>query len=76
MAENDNTPGARGTVRDPDPRSAGQDAGNLERQRQVERDRDALEAQRRRVEATTPPEVRDRTIGEMTREIEREGERG
>lgn len=75
MAENDNTQGDRGTVRDPDPENAGQDAGNLERQRQVERDRDALAAQRRRVDATTPPETRDRTIGEMTRETEREADR-
>lgn len=75
MAINDHTQGTRGTVRDPNPERAGQDSENLERQRQVERDRDALEEQRRRVEATTPPEAREQTIGEMTEEIERNADR-
>lgn len=75
MAQNDDNQGNRGTVREPDPESAAQDADNLERQRQVERDRDALEEQGRRVEATTPPEARDQTIGELTEDIERNADR-
>lgn len=61
----------RDAARRPDPDAASQDPENLELQRRVQRDRDALEEQRDRVEATTPPEARDRTIGEITEEIER-----
>ena len=63
-----------GKVRASSPDDARQDPENLERQRQVERDRDALEAQADRVEATAPPEVHDKTIGEMTEEAERKAE--
>ena len=52
---------------------ARQDADNLELQRQVERDRDALQAQAERVAATAPPEV-EMTINEMTAEAERKAE--
>ena len=62
-------------MRASNPESARRDPENLERQRQVERDRDALEAQANRVEATAPPEVKEQTIGEMTEEAEREAER-
>ena len=61
-------------MRASNPENARQDPENLERQRQVERDRDALEAQAERVEATAPPEVQEQTIGEMTEEIERRAE--
>lgn len=61
-------------VHTPRPEDAAQDQENLERQRQVERDRDALQAQADRVEATAPAEVHDKTIGEMTREAERKAE--
>lgn len=70
MAQN-NEGGARGDVRQPDPANAAQDQDNLERQRQVERDREALQEQRDRVEATTPSDVKDRTIGEMVDDAER-----
>ena len=62
-------------MRASNPENARQDPENLERQRQVERDRDALQAQAERVEATAPAEARDRTIGEMTDEAERKAER-
>ena len=55
------------------PEDARQDADNLELQRQVERDRDALQAQAERVAATAPPEV-EMTINEMTAEAERKAE--
>jgi hypothetical protein len=74
MAENDRTSDQRGT-RTPRPEDAAQDAENLELQRQVERDRDALQAQSERVEATAPPEV-DMTIDEMTERAERKAEDG
>ena len=57
------------------PENARQDPENLERQRQVERDRDALEAQSERVQASAPREAREQTIGEMTEEAERKAER-
>ena len=63
--------GERGEVRRPDPDAARQDPENLELRRQVQDDRDALQEQRDRVEATTPPEAKEQTIGEMTEEIER-----
>ena len=62
-------------MQSPDPQNAGQDRENLEMQRRVERDRDALAEQNRRVEATAPPETRQETIGEMTQRIEREADR-
>jgi hypothetical protein len=72
MAETNRT-GNQEDARTPRPEDARQDAENLERQRQVERDRDALQAQAERVEATAPPEV-EMTINEMTREAERKAE--
>ena len=62
-------------MRASNPENARRDPENLERQRQVERDRDALAAQAERVEATAPPETREKTIGEMTDEAERRAER-
>ena len=64
----------REAMRGSNPENARQDPENLEKQRQVERDRDALAAQAERVEATAPPEVHDQTIGEMTEEAERRAE--
>jgi hypothetical protein len=62
-------------MRASNPQNARQDPENLERQRQVERDRDALQAQAERVEATAPAEAREQTIGEMTEDAERRAER-
>jgi hypothetical protein len=73
MAETNQT-GDEGRVRVPDPAGAEQDPANLDRQRQIERDRDALKAQADRVKATVPPEVRDRTVGEITAEANRRAE--
>ncbi len=71
MAEN-NEGGTRGDVRTPNPADAAQDPENVARQRQVERDREALEDQNDRVEATAPDEVKDQTIGEIVDNAERE----
>ena len=62
-------------MRSSNPENARQDPENLERQRQVERDRDALQAQAERVDATAPAEAREQTIGEMTDDAERRAER-
>ena len=71
MAQN-NEGGTRGDVRPPNPDAAAQDPENVARQRQVERDREALEDQSDRVEATAPDEVKDQTIGEIVDNAERE----
>jgi hypothetical protein len=75
MAETDRTSGD-GQVRVPNPAGAEQDPENLERQRQIQRDREALEAQAERVEATAPPELRERTIGQIVAETARRAEEG
>lgn len=72
MADNDRTNDQR-DAREPRPEDARQDAENLELQRQVERDRDALQAQSERVAATAPPEV-NMTINEMTEQAGRKAE--
>lgn len=66
--------GTEGEVRRAEPTHAAQDPENVERQEQIRRDRDALAAQADRVEATTPPEVRDRTIGEIVDDAERQSQ--
>lgn len=71
MADSNTPQGREGEVRRPDPNAAAQDPENARRQEQVARDHDALEEQRRRVEATTPPDVRDRTVNEMTEDLNR-----
>ena len=68
---NTETTGREGEVRHANPANAAQDPENAARQEQVRRDRDALEAQADRVEATTPAEARDRTVGEIVDDAER-----
>ncbi|HYD54982.1 MAG TPA: hypothetical protein VEA99_20265 [Gemmatimonadaceae bacterium] len=62
-------------IRRPQPEQAAQDGENAARQEQVHRDHDALVEQKRRVDASVPDEVKDRTIGETRREIERDADR-
>ena len=68
-------PGRQGDVREARPENAAQDPQAAARQAQVERDSDALRDSARRVEASTPESVRDRTVQETTRDIERDADR-
>jgi hypothetical protein len=43
--------------------------------RRAQRNTDELRESARRVEASTPPEARDRTVQEMTRDAERNADR-
>ena len=59
MTQNSENPGA-GEIRRPDPDAAAQDPKNVARQQQIAADHEALQEQKRRTEATTPPDVRTR----------------
>lgn len=72
MANDRNEPNG---VRRAHPDDAAQDAQNADVQDQVRRDRDALEQQSRRVEGSVPQETRDRTVGEIVRDAERDADR-
>ena len=67
--------GREGEVREPRPENAAQDPQAAARQEQVQRDSDALRASARRVDASTPDNVRDRSVQDMTRDIERNSDR-
>ena len=67
--------GREGEVREPRPENAAQDPQAAARQEQVQRDSDALRESARRVDATTPDNVRDRSVQDMTRDIERNADR-
>ena len=67
--------GRQGDVREPRPENAAQDPQDAARQAQVERDTEAMRESARRVEASTPENVRDRTVQDMTRDIERDADR-
>ncbi len=67
--------GIEGEVRRPDPNAAAQDPENARTQERIARDRDAMQEQARRVEATTPPEARDHTVGEIVRNAEQRADR-
>ena len=68
----DETPrGPEGTVRAPQPDAASQDPKNAAIQEQVRRDSDANREQANRTQASVPPEVRDRTVGEIVDDAER-----
>jgi hypothetical protein len=62
-------------VRRPDPRGTAQDPDAAATQRQVHEDANAIRAEAARVEASTPPEVRDRTVGEIVNDANRRAER-
>ena len=67
MADSDNrTSETRGVAQDPDAAA---------RQEQVRRDAADIRAEARRVDATTPPEVRDKTVGEIVDEANRRADR-
>ena len=74
-ASPDSARGREGEVREPRPENAAQDPQAAARQEQVQRDSDALRDSARRVEASTPSDVRDRSVQDMTRDIERNADR-
>lgn len=74
-ASPDSARGREGEVREPRPENAAQDPQAAARQEQVQRDSDALRESARRVDATTPENVRDRSVQDMTRDIERNADR-
>ena len=74
-ASPDTTRGREGEVREARPENAARDPQAAARQEQVQRDSDALRESARRVEASTPSEVRDRTVQETTRDIEQNADR-
>lgn len=71
MADQDRT----GSVRQPKPEEAAQDPHNVARQDQVRRDTEANRAEAARVESSTPSDVRDRTVGEIVDDAERNADR-
>lgn len=62
-------------TRRPQPDGVSQDPENAAAQRQVHEDANAIRAEAARVHATTPPEVRDRTVGEIAEDAARRAER-
>ena len=76
MADRDSrAPETRGVSQAPETRGASQDPDAAARQEQVRRDAEEIRAEARRVEATTPPEIRDKTVGEIVDEAARRAER-
>jgi hypothetical protein len=67
----DRTAGREGEVRKPDPEAAAQDPRNAATQERLRRDHDAMQEHAERVRASVPPEIRDRTVGEIVDEAER-----
>ena len=72
----DRTRGREGTVRAARPEDAAQDPQAAARQEEVQRDSSAIRESARRVEASTPDGVRDRTVHDITRDAERNAGRG
>lgn len=71
MADQDRS----GSARQPRPEEAAQDPHNVARQEQVRRDTEANRADAARVDASTPSDVRDRTVGEIVDDEERNADR-
>lgn len=67
--------GREGEVREARPENASQDPSAAARQDEAHRNAEAMRESARRVEASTPDEVRDRTVQDMTRDIERDADR-
>ena len=62
--------GREGEVREARPENAARDPEAAAKQQQVQRDSDALRESARRIEASTPENVRNRPVQDMTRDIE------
>jgi hypothetical protein len=67
--------GTSGDIRRPQPDGVAQDPDSAATQRRVHEDAEAIRAEAARVQASTPPEVRDRTVGEIAKDAERRAER-
>ena len=68
--------GRVGELRQPDPDAAAQDPENAATQARIRRDHDAMQAHAERVRQSVPPEVRDRTVGEIVDDAEQRADRG
>lgn len=75
MADRNTNGGRTGEVRVARPEDARQDPRNAARQEQLHADTQAMRESARRVEASTPPEIRDRTVGEIVQDADRKAER-
>lgn len=77
MADQDarNPTNISGDIRHSQPDGVAQDPASAATQRRVHADADAIRAEAARVQATTPPEVRDRTVGEIAEDANRRAER-
>lgn len=64
-----------GNVRRPQPEAAAQDPRNAAIQEQVHEDSQVNRIEAERVRASTPPEVSDKTVGEIAEEAERRARR-
>jgi hypothetical protein len=62
-------------IRRPQPDGVAQDPENAATQARVHQDAEAIRAEAARVRATTPSEIRDRTVGEIVDDAERRAER-
>lgn len=62
-------------IRRSQPDVSAQDPDNAATQRRVREDSDAIRAEAARVHDTTPPEVRDRTVGEIVDDANRRADR-
>jgi len=71
MTQDDTRRGDEGDVRTPDPAAPQQDPRNAAVQEQIRRDTEANRAQAERVQATTPADVRDKSVDEIVRDAER-----
>ena len=71
---NDTPRGREGEVRAPQPDAASQDPRNAAIQEQVRRDSEANREQASRTQASVPPAVRDRTVGEIVADANRRSE--
>lgn len=71
MADDRSTDGTRR----PNPEDAARDPENAAAQEQVHRDHDELQRTADRVQASVPSEIRDRTVGEIVDDAERQADR-
>ncbi len=58
-------------IRIPQPDAAATDPEDAARQEEIHAAGEAARREAARVRATTPPEVRDRTVGEIVQDVER-----
>lgn len=74
MTDDRSTPPDQPTRR-PDPEAAAQDPENARRQAQLRADHDALQEQARRVESSTPADIRGKTVEQIVEDSDRKADR-